>query len=178
AAAIFALLIHLILGEQEHTERFQSGVAERQLIALVVLPEPAGAAGPGGEVHILIIDLLGADALGLRAEEVDEVPGCKTGRATLADVGHLATGEQIVLGCHRQDAAAIATVLEYRLEHFFQAPMEASEQNRDRVPFGAWKRFRTIGPVMLNRRRHGGLLLRCMVREMPVHPGLQEWRLF
>src|SRR5215470_14007916 len=111
AAAFGGTLIDAVLREQEHAERLESHVAERELVALVVLAEAACPAGAGGHVDVLLRDLLGADALRLGAEEVGEVPGREARRTALADVGHLAPGEKILLGRGRQDLRVVAEAL-------------------------------------------------------------------
>ena len=57
------VLVQVVLGHQEHAERVQAGVAQRQLVALVVLPEAAGAARAGREVDELLVHLLDAGLL-------------------------------------------------------------------------------------------------------------------
>jgi hypothetical protein len=59
------VLVQVVLGHQEHAEALEPGVPERELVACVILPEAAGAAGAGGEVDVLLVDLLDADLLGL-----------------------------------------------------------------------------------------------------------------
>jgi hypothetical protein len=57
SATIDLALIELVLRQKEHSERVQSHIAERQLVALVVLPETTGATGTGGEMYVFLGDV-------------------------------------------------------------------------------------------------------------------------
>jgi hypothetical protein len=96
AAARCRPLVRIALVDQEHPERLQPDVPERQLVALVILAEPAGAARAGGDIDIVVDHLVGADALAFPAQEIGEVSGGEAGRAALSDIGQLAAGRQVL----------------------------------------------------------------------------------
>src|SRR6185436_15990679 len=75
------LLIQLLLVQEEHAEGVQARVAQAELVTLVVLPEAAGTAGAGREVHVALDRLLGPVLLGFPADEVDEIAGGEAGGA-------------------------------------------------------------------------------------------------
>jgi len=91
-------LIELVLLDEEHPEGIETEIAERELVALVVLAETAGAAGARGHVDVLVGHALRADALRLGAQEIRQVSGGEARRAALADIGQLATEKEIALG--------------------------------------------------------------------------------
>ena len=49
-------------------------VAQRQFVALMILAEPASAAGPGGEIDVVVCDGLGTDP---RVPLLGSVPDCR-----------------------------------------------------------------------------------------------------
>jgi hypothetical protein len=101
-------LVQPVLRQQEHPEGLEPRVPQGELVALVVLTEPAGAAGARREVDVAPGDLGRPDSPGLAAQEVDQVPGGEAGRAALPDVGHLAAGEKVLLAGRGQRAGPIA----------------------------------------------------------------------
>ena len=152
AVAHRRLLVELVLGEEEHAEGVEPGIAQGQLVALVILAEATGPAGAGGQIDELLVHVLGAGRLGLLLEEVDQVAGGEAGRAALADVGDLAPGEEIVLGGHRQDLRLVAAALQHRLEDPLDAPVQAAEEDRHRIALGAGEGARGIGAVVAGPR--------------------------
>ncbi len=122
-------------------------IAQRQLVALVILAEAAGAAGPCGHVDITIRDRLAAEALRLRVQIVGEIAGGEAGWATLPNIGKLATAHEIVFGGGRKRAGAVAQVLENGLNHAFGAPMQAAVKYLDLGSICSQERPWRIGPV-------------------------------
>jgi hypothetical protein len=152
------VLVQVVLGHQEHPELVEPRVAQRQLVARVVLPEPTGPARAGGEVDELLVHLLDTGLLGFLLQEVDEVARGEAGRAALADVGDLAPGQQVFLGCHRQDARLVPTALEHALDDPLDAPVQATEQDRGGVAVGASEGLGGVRPVVLSGDRGHGVL--------------------
>src|SRR6185503_18496584 len=85
----------VVLGQQEHAKCAEAGIAETQLVALVVLPEPAGAASTGRQVDVALGCFLDPVLLRLLLDEVDQVPRREARGAALANVGDLPAGEKI-----------------------------------------------------------------------------------
>ncbi len=148
AAAGRLALIEAFLPEQEHTEGFQAHVLQRELVALVVLPEAAGTAGTCGDVDVLMRHLLHAERLRLLLEVVGEVAGGEAGRAALADVGHLTPGKEIRARGGRQDLRAVAEVLHRALDQPLDAPVQAAEQDGGVLPLLAREGARLVGAVV------------------------------
>ena len=113
----------VVLGQQEHAEGAQAGVAESQLVALVVLPEPTGAASAGRQIDVAPGGFLDPVLLRLPLGEVDQVPRREARGAALADVGDLPAGEKILPRGHGKDLGAIAAVLQHGLDQPFDSPV-------------------------------------------------------
>src|SRR6185503_8778908 len=109
-------LLEPVLSEQKHAERVEAGIAQRELVALVVLTEAARATGTRGHVNVALSYLIGADVPRLAAQIVGQVAGGEARRTTLPDVGDLAAGEQIIARRRRQDFGAITEVLHRTLD--------------------------------------------------------------
>ena len=146
------LLVHLVLGHQEHAESVEAGIPERQLVALVVLAEAAGAAGARRQVDVFLRHLGGADLARFLLEEIDEVARGEAGRAALADVGDLASGQKILARRHGQHLRVVAAVLQHGLQDALEPPVQPAEENRRRIALGARERLRGVGAVVLSSR--------------------------
>ena len=168
------VLVQVVLGHQEHPEALEPAVAQRQLVARVVLAEAAGAARAGGEVDVLLVDRLDADLLRLFLQKVDEIAGREAGRAALTDVGGLAAGEQVFLRRDGQDLRAVPTALEHRLQDALDAPVQAAEQDRHGVALGACEGSRRIRPIVISRYGRHSVLHRGI--DPARHPGVARSR--
>ena len=156
--AVAHVLVQVVLGHEEHAERLQPAVTQRQLVALVILAEPAGAAGAGREVDELLADVGHAGLLGFLLQEVDQVARREAGRAALADVGDLAAGQEVVLGGHREDLRLVPGALQHGLDDSFDAPVQAAEQDGGRVPLSAGERLGGVRAVVLSCLRGHSVL--------------------
>src|SRR5262249_49809663 len=101
--------------------------------------------------------------LGLVAQEVHQIAGGEARRAALPDVGDLASGEKIFFGRDGEDLRAISTLLEHGLEDPLGAPVQAAEQDRDRVALATRERPRRVRAIGLSGggRSHVPPLLAC-----------------
>ena len=147
AVAASVALVEAVLRHQEQTERFESDVAQRQLVALVILAETARAAGAGGQINVAPGDFIRADVRSPGVEEGREVAGGEAGGTALTDIGELAPEVQVLACCRREALRAIPGVLEHRLDDALDAPVQAAEQDRDVRTFGPREGTRNIGLV-------------------------------
>ena len=148
----------VVLGQQEHAEGAQAGVAESQLVALVVLPEPAGAASAGRQIDVALGRFLDPVLLRLPPDEVDQVARREARGTALADVGDLPAGEKILPRGHGEDLGAIAAVFQHGLDQPLDAPVQPAEEDRHRIALGAGEGPRSICAVVLgDGRGHCGL---------------------
>ena len=144
-------LIGLLLIDQEHAERFEPDIAQRKLVALVILAEAAGPAGTGGDIGVSVRHCPGADPFGLGAQEVGQVASGEAGRAALADIGQFAPGHQVFAGRGRKRARAVSHVLEDGLEHALGPPMQPAEQDLGPLDLLFAHRWGNIGTIMMVR---------------------------
>ena len=75
--------------------------------------------------------LLGPVLLRFLPDEVDEIAGGEARRAALSNVGDLAAGEEIRPRGHGQDLGPIAAVLQHRLDHPLDPPVQSAEDYGD-----------------------------------------------
>src|SRR5262249_34515207 len=107
AAACRRVLVDAVLPEEKHAERIEADVAQRELVALMVLAERARATGARRHVDVTGRDFRGADLGGLAAQVIGQVAGGEARWTALADVGDFAPGEKILAGRRRQRLHAI-----------------------------------------------------------------------
>src|SRR5262249_43287734 len=134
----------------------EADVAQRELVALMVLAETAGTAGARRHVDVARRDFCGADLGRLAAQVIGQVAGREAGWTALADVRNFAPGEQILAGRRWQRLRPVPEVLQRRLDEALGAPVQAAEEDGGRLAFRSRKRPRLVGAIRLDggaRRR-------------------------
>ena len=76
-----------------------------------------------------------------------------------------------------QDLRAVAAVLEHRLQHPLEAPVQPAEEDRRRLALGARERARRVGAVVLSGGGGHSVLHSCgfhVGADVAVHPGFEQ----
>jgi hypothetical protein len=141
-------LIRFALVHEEQSKGLETEVAQRQLIALVILTEPASAERAGRHVDVLVRDGLGPDAVAFRTQEVREVAGHEARRTALADVGQFPARRWVGLGCRREWPRVVSHILEYGLHQALGVPRQSAKKDLDAFHFGFCERTRLVTPAM------------------------------
>ncbi len=162
SAALDSALIEPALGEQEHAKRLQTAVAQRELVTLMILSESARAARAGGEVHVVLGNLLGTRLLGPVAQKVGQIACREARRATLADIRERAPGEQILPRCGGKDLGPVAEPVERGLDDTLCTPVQTSEQDCHVLALVSHERTRLVRSEMLRGSAHHDYSPRCL----------------